>query len=552
MDRTPTLPASAASSQPPLASTEPFEVLPGQFARDGRVDWRHRAPRPEPRPEPIAETARRATLAPLATAAGLAPYAGPMDARRVRHLLRRTGFSAPAALVQAVGALLPVDAVNALVDGVLALGTDAAPPWLADAPPTWSQPQDVIDAYWDENYRRYERQRDDLFLRAQGAAERAPIDEAALAFRDRLTLFWHNHFVTHLDSYRVTPWLVRYWRLMQGQALGDFRTLTDEMGRQPAMLVYLNGVQNRAGAPNENYARELLELFTTGIAGPDGAPTYTQADVTEIARALTGWGVDYHGETSAPLESAFVPRWHDDGDKTIFGQTGAWGYADVVRIVFEQRAGEIAWWIASALYREFVHDVPHPAVVGELAAQLRESEWQIAPVVRRLLASEHFFDDAALGVQVRSPFEHHIAAHREIGFAPDPVFLGGLRYTMRLSGQVLFKPPTVAGWPGGRAWLDTSRLTSRWLYDSWLIWQQKTFREFALTMPDPWDAARLAADLADALLGSPLSDAEAEALAPILLNGIPAYEWNPEADGAEYRILRLVEHLLRLPEFQLA
>ena len=548
MDRMPPLPASMVSPEVPLVAAEPFEVLPGQFARDGRVDWRHRAPRPEPLPE----AARLAEPAPLATSVGLAPYTGPMDARRVRHLLRRAGFSAPMDLVQAISPMSASSAVDTLVDGVVALGADPAPSWINHAPPYWDEPQAVIDAYWDENWARYEAHNDGMILRAQGASSAGPVGEAVLAFRDRLTLFWHNQFATHQASYRIVPWLVRYWRLMQSQALGNFRTLADEMGRQPAMLVYLNGVDNRAGAPNENYARELLELFTMGITGPDGSPNYSQQDITEIARALTGWGVDYHGETPTPLDSVFVPDWHDGGSKTMFGQTGTWGYSDVIRIVFEQRADEIAWWIASALYREFVYDVPHPGIVGQLATDLRDGGWQIEPVVRRLLASEHFFDDAALGVKVRSPFEHHISAHREIGYAPDAGFLGGLRYTMRLSGQIPFEPPNVAGWPGGRAWLDTSRLTSRWLYDSWLVWQQDTFRQFAGSMPDAWDAAQLAADIADALLGSPLSAAEADALTPILLNGIPDYEWNPETDGPEYRIRRLVEHLLRLPEFQLS
>ena len=531
---------------PPVAP--PFEVLPGQVVRDSPVEWGYRAARPEP----VAETARRAEPAPLDGTASLAPFTGEFDRRRVRHLLRRTGFSAPAPLVDAVGALAPGQAVDALVDRVLALGADPAPGWIDDAPPHWREPKAIRDAYWAQDWERYEGQRDALMLRAQGSAGLGPLDEAALGFRDRLTLFWHNHFVTHRDSYRLAPWLVRYWRLMQAHALGDVRALTHEMGRQPAMLVYLNGVDNRAGAPNENYARELLELFTMGITGPDGAPNYTQDDVTEIARALTGWGVDYYGETDAPLDSAFVPDWHDAGEKTIFGQTGAWGYDDVVRIVFEQRADAAAWWIASALYREFVYDVPHPGVVGQLADELRDGGWQVAPVVRRLLKSEHFFDAAALGVQVRSPFEHHAAAHREIGYAPDTEFLGGYRYTMKLAGQEVFRPPTVAGWPGGRAWLDTSRLTSRWLYGSWLIWQQETYREFAAAMPDPWDAERLAADVAQALLGVPLPPDQARALTPILLNGIPAYEWNPETDGAARRIRRLVEHLLRLPEFQLA
>ncbi len=534
-------------------SSPEFEVLPGVFAHGGDVDWGYRAPRPD------AGDARRADggpPAPLDTDTGLAPYVPspgvPWSPRRARHLLRRTGFAALPSAVDEVLATTPGAAVDALVAGVTALPDDPSPPWIDDAPPHWSEPEEVKRAYWDENWPRFHGRRIAFLLEALGEPALAPLDDAVRGLHQRLRVMWHNHFVTHRESYSLAPWAVRYWQMLGRNALGNARTFVHQAGLDPAMLVYLNGVYNRAEAPNENYARELLELFTMGITGPTGQPNYTQADVTEISRALTGWGVDYYGETPTPLEPVFVPEWHDDGDKTIFGRTGPWGYDDVVDLVFEERTAEVAWWTATVLYREFVYDVPHPGVVAALADRLVAEDWELAPVVRALLRSEHFFSDAALGARVRSPIEHHVGVHREIGFAPDDEFVGAVHYTMQLCGQSLFEPPTVAGWPGGRTWLDTSRLTSRWLYDSWLIWQQETYRDLAAAMPDPWDAARLAADLADTLLGTPLSPAEADALTPILLNGIPPYEWNPTAPGAENRIRQLVAHLLRLPELQLA
>ena len=535
----------------PAPETPPFEVLPGVFVPDGPVDWHYRADRPADD-----ATARRAGRPALPTASGLDPFtpsaSAPWDAARVRHLLRRTGVAAPVELVQAFAARSPAEAVDLLVDGVRATGADPDPEWIDDAPPRWTEPQSVIDAYWDENWVRFEQLRNGILMDLMGRAADSPEQEAVRSFRHRLCWMWANHFVTHRQSYRITPWLVRHWQTMQRNALGNVRPFVDEIGLDPAMLVYLNGIENRVGAPNENYARELLELFTMGITGPDGTPNYTQDDIAAISRALTGWGLDYYGETETPLEPVFIPDWHDTGEKTIFGQSGAWGYADVVRIVFEERSPEIAHWIATVLYREFVYDVPHPDVVGALADVLLDADFEIAPAVRTLLQSEHFFDAAVLGARVRSPLEVNIGTHRGLGYAASSDHLGGVHYTMRLSGQVLFQPPTVAGWPGGRDWLDTSRLTARWLYASWVVWQQDRFRALAAAMPDPWDPARLAADLADHLLGVPLDAAAAEALTPILLNGIPAYEWNPTVEGAESRIRQLVSHLLRLPEYQLS
>ncbi len=536
--------------------TEPFEVLPGVFVDGGPVDFRYRAARPPADPTPAARSASRAALA---IDTGLEPYVpsadAPWDKRRARHLLRRTGVAAPTTGVAAVLALSPAEAVDAIVGGAVARGPDPEPSWYLDAPPHWSAPEAVQRAYWDANWPRMHGWRMEILRQFLARDAPPPLEEAARSFAQRMAMLWHNHFVTHQEGYGLAPWAARYWRTLQTHAFGDFRQFVHAIGLDPAMLLYLNGADNRVGAPNENYARELLELFTMGITGPDGSATYTQQDITFIARALTGYGVDYYGQTSTPLGAVFVPDWHDDGTKAIFGQRGRWGYDDVVRIVFEERAPQIAHRVATKLYREFVYDVPHEGVVADLAALLLANDFALEPAVRTLLASAHFFDAAALGARVRSPLEHHAGLYREIGARTSPngddrantVF-----WAMAEVGQSLLEPPTVAGWPGGRDWLDTSRLTTRWQYASWAIWWDVRYRDLAAAMPNPWSAAALAGDLADAFLGVPLTGAARDGLEDLLLNGIPAYEWNPQVDGAEARIRRLVDHLLRLPEFQLA
>ena len=488
-------------------------------------------------------------LSALRTDAGLEPYrptdAAPWGRERAVHLLHRVAYGATPALVDDVVARGP-GAVDALLDATLGL---PAPPrfgWYDEPFPAWDSPE----------YRAFEAKQNDRLSDVQwdvyetllGARGRTPWEGVAYALRERLALMWSNHFVTEQDVYYFSPLLHRYWDLLRRNALGDFRAFVHEVGLTPAMLVYLDGARNRKQAPNENYARELLELFTVGITDASGAATYTQADVEGLARALTGWTVQIPGDTSA----AFVPQRHDTTDKTVLGQTGPWGYDDAVRILFEERPREIARTVAVTLYREFVYDVPHPAVVAEMADLLVQEGFQIAPVVRALLRSAHFFDAAAIRARIKSPAERTFGLWRTLGYAPDREQQGWLWFQLRETQQVLFKPWTVAGWPGGRAWIDTSTLPLRWSFDGESVWfHLDRLRPLALALPDPGSAEATARHLAGLLLGrEPAADALA-VLTEVLLDGLPPYEWDPRADGSEYRLRALVDHLVRLPEFQL-
>ncbi|GAB5535154.1 MAG: hypothetical protein Rubg2KO_14030 [Rubricoccaceae bacterium] len=546
-------------SSAPALQNPPYEVLPGVFVPEtDPVRWGEAPPRPDPEDAPAALHRGAATLG---IAAGIEPYVPSEGAkwtrRRVQHLLRRTGFGTTPAAIDAFGDMSPGDAVDALVDGVLALPDMPRPSWADTPPPHWTAPQAERDAYTQANVGWYEEFGIDVLDRMLGTGIADPVASSITAFRERLALFWHNHFVTGLNIYFLAPWLYRYWDLLFRHSLGDFKAFAHDITLTPAMLVYLNGTDNRVGAPNENYARELLELFTTGILGPDGQPNYTQTDITELARALTGWSVDYFGQTDTPLESVFVPSWYDDGPKTLFGTPDSPGerynVERAVELIFEKRAPQTAHFIARKLYVEFVYHVPDESLVAELATVLLTNDFALEPTIRTLLKSAHFFDDAALGAHMKSPAETMLGLYREIGFEPDAEFHSAHAYTMQLAGQRLFDPPTVAGWPGGRAWLDTSRLAARWTHVEWLVYRQNAYRDLAAQFPDSqWDAAALASDLADFLLGVPLDDAGKAELTDILLNGIPAYEWDPTVPGAENRLRALVIHLARLPEFQLS
>jgi uncharacterized protein (DUF1800 family) len=356
-----------------------------------------------------------------------------------------------------------------------------------------------------------------------------------------MALFWHNHFVTEIQTYNfIAPFAYQYLSLLRTHALGNFKSFVYDIGLTPAMLIYLNGIQNRAGAPNENYARELLELFTMGLGH------YSEADIQEIARALTGWTVETQN-----LATVFIPAQFDGGVKTFFGRTGAYGYDDVVEILFEERAEAIARFICSKLYRFFVYDAIDDVVVDELAAIFLASQFEIEPVLRTLLKSKHFFDKTFFGAKIKSPVEMILGMIRELRIgSTDPMTFQLSTRIISLLRQELFSPPNVAGWPEHHTWLDTTTLPFRWVM-SQEVSRAARGNDLADTMADPFDPYALAEAIARFVIPVEYEASFYTELTEIMLAGTPDYEWNPGTDGSEIRIKNYLAHLAQLPEFQL-
>lgn len=530
--------------RPPL-TTEPIETAPGRIAPAG-LPLRVKVGPERPTTTAAAPVGAKA----LSTAGGLEPYvpsaSAPWTMERVLHLLHRTGFGASASLAAQVLADGP-STVDALVDRVAAMPLPDLPAWYDESFPPWES--DAYRVFLDAQDGRLDEYQWDVYRGFLGDHATAPLDRAAVAFRERLALMWSNHFVTEHETYYFSPFLARYWGLMRRHALGDFRQFVHDVGIDPAMLVYLNGWENRRGAPNENYARELLELFTMGITDAAGTPNYTQGDIEELSRALTGWSIDFQGT----MDGVFYDFWHDRGTKVIFGRRGSWGYDDIVPLLFEERPAQIADFICRMLYREFVYDVPHDGVIAEMAALFRQHDFRIEPVVRALLNSAHFFDAAVIRARIQSPVERSMGLWTTLEAPVVREALGWLRYQLYLANQIVFEPWNVAGWPGGRTWVDTSTLPIRWFADSTTLWIiVDGLRPFALSLASAYEARAFVRDTARLLLGTDPSDAQVDTYTGVLLDTIPEYEWDPNAEGAEIRIRAFLEHLTRLPEFQLA
>jgi hypothetical protein len=271
--------------------------------------------------------------------------------------------------------------------------------------------------------------------------------EAGHPLREKLTLFWHNHFATSYSKVGSIRLMFDQNRTLRRHALGRFRPFLLEISRDPAMLIWLDSNQNVRGAPNENYAREVMELFSLGVGN------YTERDIQEAARAFTGW---HHSPDQAAFE--FNPALHDDGPKTIFGATGNFGGADVVRLCADQPA--CARFLVSKLYAFLVSETPPPReLLAPLEARFRRSDYDIADLVRTVLGSRLFFSAHAYRKRVKWPIEYVVGAVRAA--APDRVPLGDLIDPLAKMGQVLFAPPNVKGWRTGTDWLNSATLLAR-------------------------------------------------------------------------------------------
>jgi uncharacterized protein (DUF1800 family) len=269
---------------------------------------------------------------------------------------------------------------------------------------------------------------------------------------EKMVLFWHGLLVSGRPDARLAENLYRQNELFRRLALGNFRELILAICRDPAMLEYLDNESNRKGRPNENFARELMELFTMGIGN------YTEQDVKEAARAFTGW-------TRRGFEFFFDARQHDDGQKTFLGRTGNLDGGDIVNIIFEQPA--TARYLPRRLFEYFAYLRPEEDVVEGLAGVFRQGNFDVAPVVRAILTSRAFYSPRAMRTQVKSPAQLVVGTARLLGL--DPAQVTPLVRAMDLMGQALFFPPNVGGWPRGESWITTSTLLVRYNFSSLVL-----------------------------------------------------------------------------------
>lgn len=361
-----------------------------------------------------------------------------MGMEDARHLLGRAEFGGSPARLAEVAAMSRPQAIKALLTGVRTTSKVPAPAWAMEGRPGEAQREEM-------SRREIKEMRQDRAQELKGwwyrelLATDSPLTE-------RMVLFWHNHFTSGLRKVKWPPFLHRQNALLRRHALGSFEALLRAIPRDPAMLLYLDNQTSHRREPNENFARELLELFTLGEGH------YTEDDIKEAARAFTGWRM-----RPRTGEFRFVKADHDAGEKNFLGKRGRFDGDDILDLLLAHP--RTAERIVEKLWREFVSDTPQAGAVKALAASFRQGGYQIAPLMAELLGASAFWAPTHRGALIKSPVDLMVGTVRTFGIPlanPAPLLRAG-----RALGQDLFEPPNVKGWPGGTRWISTQTLLVR-------------------------------------------------------------------------------------------
>ncbi len=263
--------------------------------------------------------------------------------------------------------------------------------------------------------------------------------------REKMALFWHGHFAVNESKVRDYRKLLGQLELFQQQGLGNFRDLMVAVAEDPAMLAFLDAGVNVKGAANENFAREIMEMFTMGVGH------YSEKDVREAARAFTGWNF-------VDLKFVVNKDEHDAGEKVFLGKTGNFDGVNIIDIILQQPA--TADFIAGTIYRFFVREDLSPELQKQLGAVLRDHDYQIAPLMETIFLSRDFYSPASVGTHIKSPVELAVSTYHKLGLTKIPG-VPDFNVATGTLGQRLFGPPTVAGWAGGRSWITPGLLLER-------------------------------------------------------------------------------------------
>jgi uncharacterized protein (DUF1800 family) len=384
----------------------------------------------------------------LTACASLALYsqaqAAPMGTEEARLLLARSGFAPGETEVRQYAALSREDAVDRLLRGARTEAAATPPAWVNEP---FERPR--VRELSDEQRKEYQRQ---LAVRGYDLRDwwMSEMLTTSSPLTERMTLFWHNHFVSSTQKVRVPQAMYRQNVLLRRHALGNFGAMLHAVAKDPAMIIYLDSATNRKGAPNENFAREVMELFTLGEG------KYTEQDIKEAARAYTGWSLEPQS-----AEFKWRPNAHDDGVKTVLGKSGNFDGDAVLDILLAQPAA--AEFIVRKMWVEFVspdvNEAANRAEIQRIAAQFRNSRYEIKVALKGIFTSPRFYAPENRAVLIKSPVELVVGTVRQLGVGyGDPL---PFVFATASLGQNLLAPPNVRGWPGGEAWINSTTLLGR-------------------------------------------------------------------------------------------
>lgn len=537
---------------------------------------------------------------PQQTPLSLAPYEGEWTFDQAAHLLRRAMFGPKKEEIEQATAFGLTGTIDLLF---------AEKP-LPEPPLNFSftrDPQVPVGTSWvgkiytagDNNLRTMIRANRERSLTAWNMRL---LIESEISIREKMTLFWHNHFVVQKSVVRDPNYLYDYLTLLRSNATGNFKQLVKDITVDPAMLFYLNGRQNSRNNPNENYARELLELFTVGkgdLAGPGDYTTFTEDDVIEIAKVLTGWRVfDYLTvNPDAPRGAEFIRVLHTLDqkqlshrfDNAVIENADEEEYKILIDLIFQKPA--VAQFISRKLYRWFVYseitEEIEQNIIEPMAQLLVENDFETAPVIKALLSSQHFFAANLMGPMIKNPIDFIAGMFRQFEVTIEGNLNQNYRNFKRIDDATInlqmtyFEPPNVAGWKAYyqapafyQSWISSATLVPRMQYTDLLATTGYQFSgqhiiidvlAFAAKIENGTDPNVLIDEFSKVLFPQPISPTQKAALKEALIPGLPDFEWTVEygdylaepdnqdlKTGAENRLRALIKAMLAMPEYYLS
>jgi uncharacterized protein (DUF1800 family) len=372
------------------------------------------------------------------------------DYELAAHLLNRAGFGGSPDEIKQLADLSHDQVVASLLDYENIPDSTPDPVWAKPDPDHMKQLRDSIKAATPEERRMIQQQESKtqyarmIELRGWWLNRMA---KGPRPFQEKMVLFWHGHFATSFEKVREPYYMWRQNELFRRMATGNWQQLLTEAGKDPAMLIWLDQAQSRKEHPNENFARENMELFSLGEGH------YTEKDVTEGARALTGWSLDRINQ-----KYIYRPFFHDNGGKTFLGVTGNLNGDDVMAQIVAQP--QAARFITAKIWNYFAGQPPSDELNDALAAVFRENGNDFKPFLRVMFRSEEFYDSSIVRNEVKSPVQWLVSSVRMLECdLPPPIISWGM---LRQLGQDLFAPPNVKGWDGGITWITTNTLLTRY------------------------------------------------------------------------------------------
>lgn len=522
----------------------------------------------------------------------LSPYNGPWTFLKASHLLRRSYYGPTYEEIQAAEGYGMAQCINMLL-------SDLDTP----EPPVHYEFMNDPDAGVGETWVNGKYYLVPGLANARNASMAAwqigQMVQTKMSVREKMTLFWHNHFV--VADITDGRFIYRYGSLLREYALGNFKELTKKITIDPSMLRYLNGNQNTKQAPNENYARELLELFTVGkgeLAGPGDYSTFTEDDVVAMAKVLTGWvDTGYNNPILSDVGSVYLQNRHDTGNKqlsarfnnAVINNNNENEYADLIDVIFESDA--VAEFLARKLYRWFLYynidETIEMNIIQPMAQMIRDNDYNVKPAIEALLSSEHFYEADHIGCMIKNPLDHLLGFFNQFEIEPEPVIsklypLWAAFYNFSALLQMqMFAHPSVAGWKAYyqapsyyQIWINSVTLPLRTYVTD--IGATIGFGigdenikieplELITKFENPLDINELLADLSKMLYPKLLKENQIAALKEIVIPGLPDFEWTVEysdylADpdnqvkklAVESKLRSLLVSMLRMPEYHLS